>query len=74
MEFNEGDRTIYPHEIQVFLSDIYIKIFDIYKIFNHKALMCETLTKAKKNIEFEIRPDRQTLKKGIQEKLDGCSN
>ena len=74
MEFNEGYRTIYPHEIQVFLSDIYIKISEIYKLFNHNELVCETLAKAKKHIEFETRPDRQKMIKEIQEKLKNCQN
>ena len=74
MEFNEGYRTIYPHEIQVFLSDIYIKISEIYKLFNHNELVCETLAKAKKHIEFETRPDRQKMIKEIQEKLKTCQN
>lgn len=74
MEFNEGYRTIYPHEIQVFLSDIYIKISEIYKLFNHNELVCETLAKAKKYIEFETRPERQKMIKEIKEKLISCQN
>jgi tetratricopeptide (TPR) repeat protein len=74
MEFNEGDRTIYPHDIQVFLSDVYLKISDIYKKLNQTELECDVLQKAEKMVIFETRPDRQKLIKEIKEKLKNCQN
>ena len=74
MEFNEGDRTIYPHDIQVFLSDVDIKIAEIYKKLNQSDLQCEFLNKAKEIVIFETRPDRQKMIKEIQEKLKNCQN
>ena len=69
MEFNEGDRTIYPHDIQVFLSDVYVKIAEIYEKLNQSDLKCEFLNKAKDTVIFETRPDRQKMIKEIREKL-----
>ena len=69
MEFNEGDRTIYPHDIQVFLSDVYVKIAEIYEKLNQSDLKCEFLNKAKDPVIFETRPDRQKMIKEIREKL-----
>ena len=74
MEFNEGDRTIYPHDIQVFLSDVYVKIAEIYEKLNQSDLKCEFLNKAKDTVIFETRPDRQKMIKEIQEKLIFCQN
>ena len=74
MEFNEGDRTIYPHDIQVFLSDVDIKIAEIYEKLNQSDLQCEFLNKAKDIVIFETRPDRQKMIKEIQEKLKNCQN
>ena len=74
MEFNEGDRTIYPHDIQVFLSDVYLKIAAIYKKLNQTDLECDALRKAQDIIIFETRPDRQKMIKEIQEKLLDCQN
>ncbi|MEY4572718.1 MAG: hypothetical protein RLZ10_1966, partial [Bacteroidota bacterium] len=74
MEFNEGDRTIYPHDIQVFLSDVDIKIAEIYEKLNQSDLQCEFLNKAKDIVIFETRPDRQKMIKEIQEKLKSCQN
>ena len=74
MEFNEGYRTINPHDIQVFLSDVYLKIAEIYKKLNQSDLECEALNKAKDIIIFETRPDKQKKIKEIQEKLKNCKN
>jgi len=74
MEFNEGDRTIYPHDIQVFLSDVYLKISEIYKKLNQTELECDVLQKAEKIVIFETRPDRQKMIKEIREKLISCQN
>ncbi len=74
MEFNEGYRTIDPHEVQVFLSDIYLKIAEIYEKLNQSDLKCESLRKAKEIVIFETRPDRQIMIKEIQEKLKMCQN
>jgi tetratricopeptide (TPR) repeat protein len=74
MEFNEGDRTIYPHDIQVFLSDVYLKIAAIYKKLNQTDLECDALRKAQDIIIFETRTDRQKMIKEIQEKLLDCQN
>lgn len=74
MEFNEGDRTIYPHDIQVFLSDVHLKIAEIYKKLNQSNLECEALRKAKEIVFFETRPDRQKMIIEIQEKLKYCQN
>ena len=74
MEFNEGDRTIYPHDIQVFLSDVYVKIAEIYEKLNQSDLKCEFLNKAKDTVIFETRPERQKMIKEIQEKLIFCQN
>ena len=74
MEFNEGDRTIYPHDIQVFLSDVYLKIAAIYKKLNQTDLECDALRKAQDIIIFETRPDRQKMIKEIREKLISCQN
>jgi tetratricopeptide (TPR) repeat protein len=74
MEFNEGYRTIYPHDIQVFLSDIYVKIAELYKMLNQSELECEALSKAIEFVVFETRPDRQKMIKEIQEKLNNCKN
>ena len=74
MEFNEGFRYIYPHDIQVFLSDVDIKIAEIYEKLNQSDLQCEFLNKAKDIVIFETRPDRQKMIKEIQEKLKNCQN
>jgi hypothetical protein len=74
MEFNEGDRTIYPHDIQIFLSDVYLKIAAIYKKLNQTDLECDALRKAQDIIIFETRPDRQKMIKEIREKLISCQN
>jgi tetratricopeptide (TPR) repeat protein len=74
MEFNDGYRTIYPHDIQVFLSDVYLKISEIYKKLNQTELECDVLQKAEKIVIFETRPDRQKLIKEIKEKLKNCQN
>jgi tetratricopeptide (TPR) repeat protein len=74
MEFNEGFRYIYPHDIQVFLSDVDIKIAEIYEKLNQSNLQCEFLNKAKDIVIFETRPDRQKMIKEIQEKLKNCQN
>ena len=74
MEFNEGDRTIYPHDIQVFLSDVHLKIAEIYKKLNQSDLECEALSKAKDIVIFETRLDRQKMIIEIQEKLKNCQN
>ena len=74
MEFNEGDRTIYPHDIQIFLSDVYLKIAEIYEKLNQSDLKCEFLNKAKDPVIFETRHDRQKMIKEIQEKLKKCQN
>jgi hypothetical protein len=74
MEFNEGYRTIHPHEVQVFLSDIYLKIAEIYERLNQSDLKCQSLSEAKEFIVYESRPDRQKMIKEIQEKLNNCKN
>jgi tetratricopeptide (TPR) repeat protein len=74
MEFNEGDRTIYPHDIQVFLSDIYLNIAEIYSKLNQSDLECDTLKKAEEIIINETRPDRQKMIAEIQERLKKCQN
>ena len=45
-------------KFKFFLSDIYINISDIYSEFRNKKLIRENITKTKKHIEFETRPDR----------------
>lgn len=74
MEFNEGDRTIYPHDIQVFLSDVYLNIAVIYSKLNQSDLECDTLQKAEEIIINETRPDRQKMIAEIQERLKKCQN
>jgi tetratricopeptide (TPR) repeat protein len=74
MEFNEGDRTIYPHDVQVFLSDIYLKISELYMNLNQPDLCCEALIKANKIIKNETRPNRQKTQSIIEEKLKECTN
>ena len=74
MEFNEGDRTIYPHDIQVFLSDVYLNIAEIYSKLNQSDLECDTLKKAEGIIINETRPDRQKMIAEIQERLKKCQN
>lgn len=74
MKFNEGDRTIYPHDIQVFLSDVYLNIALIYSKLNQSDLECDTLKKAEEIIKNETRPDRQKMIAEIQERLKKCQN
>jgi tetratricopeptide (TPR) repeat protein len=74
MKFNEGDRTIYPHDIQVFLSDVYLNIALIYSKLNQSDLECDTLKKAEETIKNETRPDRQKMIAEIQERLKKCQN
>jgi tetratricopeptide (TPR) repeat protein len=74
MEFNEEYRTIYPHDIQIFLSDVYLKIAEIYKKLNQSDLEFEALQKAESIVIFETRRDRQKMIIEIQERLKTCQN
>jgi hypothetical protein len=58
----------------VFLSDVYVKIAEIYEKLNQSDLECDALRKAQDIIIFETRPDRQKMIKEIKEKLKNCQN
>ena len=74
MDFNKAYRTIEPGVRQVYLSDIHIKIADIYEILKDKILRCNSLEEALINLKYETRPDRQTIIKLIEEEIKYCQN
>jgi tetratricopeptide (TPR) repeat protein len=74
MDFNESDKTIYPDEVQVNLSDIYLRISELFKMLNQSDLGCEAIKNANSIVVYETRPDRQKMIREIKEKLKNCPN
>jgi tetratricopeptide (TPR) repeat protein len=69
MEFNSGYRTIEPDQEQVLLSDVYLKMADIYRILEQKDLICAYYQKAISAIENEMRPDKTEVKNILKEQI-----
>ncbi len=74
MDYNTGYRTIEPDKEVVLLSDLYIKIAEIYKILEQNDLMCAYYHKAFSAIEDEIRPDKTEVKKLLKEQIGNYCN
>ena len=68
--YNSEYRTIYPDQEQVLLSDVYLKMADIYKILEQKYITCAYYQKALSAIENETRPDKIEFKKLLKEQID----
>ena len=69
MDFSKAYRTIEPNVRQVYMSDLYIKVSDIYEILNEKSLKHYSLEHALSNLKNETRPDKIILEKNIIDRL-----
>ena len=74
MEFNEAHRNIEDGVLQVYSSDVCLKIYEIYTILNETALACEMLNRAEGHAQIETRPDNLIIQEKIKSLKLSCPN
>ena len=74
MEFDDTFRYIDDSEIQVFSSDVCLKIYEIYTILNETSLACEMLNRAEAHAQIETRPDNLIIQEKIKSLKLSCPN
>jgi tetratricopeptide (TPR) repeat protein len=74
MEFDKRYETIDPEMETLFLSDLHLRMAEIYKFLGDADLQCESLRKAVACLKEETRPGKVEIERDISTKMKAICN